>query len=900
MQGVHDTKDSRAQGPKSIEITLFASKNGPLTKRIELAKDGSLITTPAATLTDGIARRHPIANGNEFAALLEQVSRNGAIALGALRADLPDEVTVTTKDKLNGAAGIIARTSDFVRYRKGKPALVLLDFDTKGMPANVKVTDFWATLVKVLPALSDAAHVSRRSTSSGLRRTDTGKKLPGSSGVHEFIAAQDGNDIERFLTTLHERCWLAGFGWFMISKAGTLLERSIIDRSVGRGERLVFEASPILVPPLAQDAKSRRPIATEGEVLDTITACPPLSAAERARFDKLVAEAKKATQPKADEVRATYVEEQAEALVKNKGLTKEAAIQVIESKCRGVLLSDVELEFSDKNLKGSTVGDVLGDPERFDRKTLADPIEGVSYGRTTAKVLLRRDDGTPWIKSFAHGGVSYSLQREEEAEAKVPSDKGVSLHNFRSYMPLHNYIFMPTRDLWPSSSVNARVPPVPLFHPDGAPVLDENGEQEFVPASVWIDKNAPVEQMTWAPGLPLLICDRIISEGGWIERQDTTVFNLYRAPTIELGDASKAGPWLDHVRQVYPDDADHILQWFAQRVQRPQDKINHALVFGGKQGIGKDTILEPVKRAVGPWNVQEVSPKAAMGRFNGFLKSVILRVNEARDQGEVSRYDFYDAMKAYTAAPPDVLRVDEKNLREHSILNCCGVIFTTNYKQTGIYLPADDRRHYVCWSDLSKEDFSADYWPKIWGWYDSGGDRHVAAYLATLDISSFDAKAPPPKTPAFWDIVDSNRPTEESELADVLDQMGEPVIDSKTHKPVLDDVGKPLKDKPLATTVPLLIKQAVIVGAFDFVEWLEDRKNRRALPHRLEKCGYIAVRNDVDKTDGLWLIGGKRQTAYALATLTVQQRYRAVQDLKKVEDEKVKEKSPRESSGKCR
>jgi hypothetical protein len=32
----------------------------------------------------------------------------------------------------------------------------------------------------------------------------------------------------------------------------------------------------------------------------------------------------------------------------------------------------------------------------------------------------------------------------------------------------------------------------------------------------------------------------------------------------------------------------------------------------------------------------------------------------------------------------------------------------------------------------------------------------VAAYLATLDISTFDPKAPPPKTDAFWAIVDAN------------------------------------------------------------------------------------------------------------------------------------------------
>jgi hypothetical protein len=55
------------------------------------------------------------------------------------------------------------------------------------------------------------------------------------------------------------------------------------------------------------------------------------------------------------------------------------------------------------------------------------------------------------------------------------------------------------------------------------------------------------------------------------------------------------------------------------------------------------------------------------------------------------------------------------------------------------------------------------------------GDRHVAAYLAELDLSKFDPKAPPPKTAAFWDIVDANRAPEDAELADVLDRLGNPV-----------------------------------------------------------------------------------------------------------------------------
>src|SRR5262249_4121642 len=137
-------------------------------------------------------------------------------------------------------------------------------------------------------------------------------------------------------------------------------------------------------------------------------------------------------------------------------------------------------------------------------------------------------------------------------------------------------------------------------------------------------------------------------------------------------------------------------------------------------------------------NFAEVSPQQMLGRFNGYLKSVILRVSEARDLGEVNRYQFYDHLKAYTAAPPDVLRVDEKNLREYSVFNCCGVIITSNHKPDGISLPDDDRRHYVAWSDLDKTDFDEDYWNRIWTYYlDQGGFRHVAGYLAQLDISGF-------------------------------------------------------------------------------------------------------------------------------------------------------------------
>jgi len=280
-----------------IQLTRFTKSFGPLTKRISLAADGSVNSEGSACImAQGLAERLDIADVRELAAVIEQLRADQAIALGALRAGLPDTVRIITKRNLNGSrSDVIARTGrDFV-FRKDQPAWVLLDYDSKGMPNDVgaelqRCGGFWPTLVTLLPALRSVAHVIRCSTSAGLFRTDTGEKLKGSNGLHVYVLVQDGADTQRFLKTLHERCWLAGCGWMMISASGQLLERSIVDRMVGAPERLVFEGGPVLVPPLGQDQDSRRPIAIDGTALNTIDACPPLTIVETARLRALKAQ----------------------------------------------------------------------------------------------------------------------------------------------------------------------------------------------------------------------------------------------------------------------------------------------------------------------------------------------------------------------------------------------------------------------------------------------------------------------------------------------------------------------------------------------------------------------------------------------------------------------------------
>jgi hypothetical protein len=420
-----------------IEITRLSKVGGPLTKRISLSAEGKLVSDGSAcVMSRGHASRVHIDCLGQFADLIQQLGSSEAIALGALRADLPDHVDVTTQDrlaKLNGSTppNLIARTGSHIAYEAGRPALALIDVDTKGMPAEVTARiegagGFWAALVSVLPALATSGRIERRSTSTGISRTDTGEALPGSNGMHVYLHVRDGGDVEHFLRTLHERCWMAGFGWHMVGAGGQLLNRSLVDRMVFAPERLVFEGAPVLVALLAQDQTLRRAKVYDGAPLDTRETCPPLRITEIAHVKHLKSRSAHALAPARAAAREQFIAQQAARLAESAGITGQEARRVIERQCDGVLLPDLVLPWDSEDFANCTVADVLADPARFVGATLADPLEGPDYGRTKA-MIMRRADGSLWITSFAHGHTVYELRYDARAVAAavaaVPADQ---------------------------------------------------------------------------------------------------------------------------------------------------------------------------------------------------------------------------------------------------------------------------------------------------------------------------------------------------------------------------------------------------------------------------------------------------------------------------------------------
>jgi hypothetical protein len=404
-------------------ITVFTKVGGPLTKRISLDDGKVKADGSACFMTEGEAEVIPAPTASALAGAITELDQSQAIALGVLREG--KQARVVTRDKLNGhpVSGLIARTKSEIVFREKAPAWALIDFDTKGMPPEVEkrleeLGGFLPALAKILPGLEGTARVVRASTSAGLRRKDTGERLPGGSGMHVYVLVQDGADIPRFLRVLHDRAWLAGLGWMIAGASGQALERSIVDRMVGSPERLVFEGPPDLDPLLEQDAEERRPKAYEGQALDTLAAVPPLTLGEEDELKRRKAAEKERIREDLARARAAFIARQAGKIAAARGISVQEARVIAERYAEGILLPDVPLPFDRPELAGRTVADVLANPKAYEGETLADPIEGPEYGRGVAKVMLRRD-GSPWLHSFAHGRTVYELRYDRRTIEKA-------------------------------------------------------------------------------------------------------------------------------------------------------------------------------------------------------------------------------------------------------------------------------------------------------------------------------------------------------------------------------------------------------------------------------------------------------------------------------------------------
>ena len=104
-------------------------------------------------------------------------------------------------------------------------------------------------------------------------------------------------------------------------------------------------------------------------------------------------------------------------------------------------------------------------------------------------------------------------------------------------------------------------------------------------------------------------------------------------PVPVPGDVSR---WLKHAEILIPNPAEreHVYNVMAYKVQHPEVKINHAILHGGTQGCGKDTLYAPFIYAVcgpGRQNFGLMDNDTLNSQWGYALESEILVLNELKE-----------------------------------------------------------------------------------------------------------------------------------------------------------------------------------------------------------------------------------------------------------------------------
>jgi len=402
IENAASAADEQGAPVASAAVSLFTAANPKrLSKLYHLGEDGALSVLPGGSLVRGHYERVEAGEPWELAALIDGLDTNQALAYGTTR-----YTSSSVAARSRAREGEITRTREYFDW-PAAPGWLMLDHDPRGDEEALDREGFLDVLRLAWPEIANAPMVLGDSGSSHIYRADTDECLKGRGGLRVWVLVADARDIPRAGAALHDRLWLEGHGYFEVSKAGHLLERSAVDAVVWQPERLDFAAGATCAEPLEQRRPACEPRNNEAAPIDTAAKLPDLTAAERERLKALQDEGRDAMRPAQDAQRREWVETRlAEIEPEDVDAARERLADAVH---HGRLYGDFTLHHSGG--QAVSVGEVLDAPDRWHGERFADPLEPDYRGDQRIAWLNLRSGGRPYIWSHAHGGQRYYLIR---------------------------------------------------------------------------------------------------------------------------------------------------------------------------------------------------------------------------------------------------------------------------------------------------------------------------------------------------------------------------------------------------------------------------------------------------------------------------------------------------------
>ncbi len=395
-------------------LSVVTATKGNATKRIVPDAHGQPVKDEKHSL--GISRGQIKALCIDGLAGLQTVLR-GITPKQCLTHGVPKNTTengqtwdLVTKENDAGQPGVLARSLKNFEY-PANTKLLMLDIDPHpASPCQLKTPhEAIGTLTDIMPELHGIGWLATTSTSSAIKCKKTGEWLKPPAGMHVYFLAT--GDVKQFANTLKIRLWLAGLGFCRLATpnqqtgVAMVLNRAVFDLSVFSPERPDFVAGA-LIPPGASFFQDRpEPILSPGSIAD-LDALPVPTREESAEYRTRLHQAKASLRLQREQhVAHCYRAMHPDA---DSATVQHHVNQQIARADAGELSGSHRLYLDD----GRVVSfDDLGKDD--DGITLADPLEGLSYGRT--KAYFHWNKGKPFILSLAHGVKTRYTQLHDNA-----------------------------------------------------------------------------------------------------------------------------------------------------------------------------------------------------------------------------------------------------------------------------------------------------------------------------------------------------------------------------------------------------------------------------------------------------------------------------------------------------
>lgn len=400
-----------------MKITQIKNLDGSLAK--EIRSDGTIISS--AHLQNGEYSTFTVESLNEFNSMLNGLKYNEAITLGITEIE---SGLIVSKNIFDSQQHTITRSKEYFSFHDESILLFDIDSDDGDNFQCKSHEEVIEILTQLDPQFEEAEILIRHSSSSFIYKWEKGSRtqVKGIGSFHIYVKAINvKNSLYEYVKRLEDRAFELGYGYFKVSKTGSMLKRQIFDSAVFSPERLIFEAGMVCHEPYEQDRPEE--YYREGNFID----CEKLPLINNELVEANIALEKNKKEVISKEVQESYIETEKQKLIKSGYSVNEAhdAIEMLlQEKC---LHADYKISLADKSI--ISIKDIYMYPEKYDSIQCYDPIEPE---KGAGKAMIYSNDGiNPIVHSFIHGGINYKLKINYDTLIFIVDnyDLSTELHN---------------------------------------------------------------------------------------------------------------------------------------------------------------------------------------------------------------------------------------------------------------------------------------------------------------------------------------------------------------------------------------------------------------------------------------------------------------------------------------